>query len=58
MFKNSDFEIYESITKTYAINEMHEIIEDFNKHVLKIKKILNNIKVKFYEIAETMKNNQ
>lgn len=58
MFEDSDFEIYESTTKTYAINEIHEIIESFSKHVLKMKKVLNNIKVRFYEIAETMKNNQ
>lgn len=58
MFKDSDFKIYELTTKIYAINEIHEIINGFSKHVLKMRKMLNNIKIKFYEIIEKMNDMQ
>lgn len=55
MFKDSNFKIYEFIIKTYTIKKIYEIIENSSKHMLKIRKVLNNIKIKFYEIFELMK---
>ena len=39
MFENEKMKIYEFIIKTYVINEIHEIIENFNKQQLKMREI-------------------
>ncbi len=52
MFKDGDFEIYESITKKYAVKNIHDVIEAFNKRLLKVRKILNQIKNRYYDIAK------
>ena len=50
MFENDEFEIYESIIKTYAINEIHDVIENFNKQQLNMRKILEDIKIRFFQL--------
>ncbi len=53
MFKDDDFKIYKLITKKYAVKNIHDVIETFNKRLLKIRKILNQIsKNRYYDIAE------
>jgi len=52
MFKNDKFKIYEFITKKYIIKNIYKIIEAFNKHLLKIREILNLIKNRYYKIAK------
>ncbi len=52
MFKNDKFEIYKSITKKYVIKNIHKIIETFDKHLLKIREILDLIKNCYYKIAK------
>lgn len=44
LFDDSGFEIYKNITKTYAIIEIHNIISGFTKLMLKIYKVLDDIK--------------
>jgi hypothetical protein len=39
MFENSDFEIYEFIIKTYVIKKIHDVIDELNKHTLKMREI-------------------
>ena len=36
MFEDSGFEIYETTIRTYAVAEIHEVIEEPVKHVLKM----------------------
>ena len=55
MFEDSEFEIYEFIIKIYVVNEIHEIIEKSTRHMFEMKEILNDIKIKFYELNEQMK---
>ena len=50
MFKEGGFEIYESITKEYVIRDIYDEPDDSSKHMLDVRKILNNIKSKFYEL--------
>ena len=50
MFENNDFEIYETSIKLKI--ERYEKIEKADRHMLQMKKILNAIKEKYYEIAE------
>ena len=50
MFENDEYEIYESITKEYVTKEIYEIIEAFDKILLKIREILNIIKKRYYEM--------
>lgn len=56
MFKDDEFEIYESITKKYVIKNIHETIETLDKHLLKIREILDSIKNRYYEIAKQTTN--
>jgi hypothetical protein len=51
MFENNKFEIYESVTKKYAIKKKHKTIEASDKHLLKIQEIPDLIKNRYYEIA-------
>ena len=39
MFEDSKFEIYEFIIKIYAIKKIHEVIDDFNKHVFEMREV-------------------
>ena len=50
MFENSEFEVYETSIKLKV--ECHEKIEKINHHMLQMRKILNAIKKKYYEIIE------
>ena len=52
MFEDEDFEIYESITKKYIVKNIHDVIETSNKHLLKMREILDHIKNRYYEIVE------
>lgn len=52
MFENDKFEIYELITKKYIVKNIYNAIEVLNKHLLKIRKILDSIKNRYYEIAK------
>ena len=54
MFENDDFEIYESITRKYVVKNIHEIIEKSNKHLLQIRKILDSIKNRYYDLMKYM----
>jgi len=56
MFENNGFEIYESTTKKYVIKDIHEAIEAPDKHLLKIREILDSIKDRYYEIAKQTTN--
>ncbi len=62
MFEDCDFEIYESITKSYFINEIHEKIDALIKLRLEIQKIINEMMSWFYELmnetAEWQKEDQ
>ena len=55
MFDDDDFEIYENITTKYVNKNMNNVIERSNKHLLKIRKIFDSIKNRYYEIAKYMK---
>ena len=55
MFEDSGFEIYESTIKIYAVNEIHEVIGGPARHVLEMREVLDDIKAKFYELNEQMK---
>ena len=50
MFENNEYEIYENTTKKYVTKEIYEIIEIFDKILLKIREILNIIKKRYYEM--------
>ena len=50
MFENDEFEIYKSIIKTYVINEIHDVIENFNKQQLNMREILKNIKIRLFQL--------
>ena len=50
MFENDEFEIYESIIKTYVINEIHDVIKIFNKQQLNMREILKNIKIRLFQL--------
>ncbi len=52
MFEDCDFEIYESITKSYFINEIHEEIDALIKLRLEIRKIMNEMMSRFYELID------
>ena len=54
MFENNEFEIYKSTTKKYVVKNIHKIIDKSNKHLLKIKKIFNEIKNRYFEIMNTL----
>ena len=54
MFENDDLEIYESITKEYVVKNIHEIIEKSDKHLLQIRKILDFIKNRYYDLMKYM----
>ena len=50
MFENSDFEIYEMSDSLEV--ERHEKIKRIDRHMLQMKKVLDAIKNKYYEIIE------
>ncbi len=52
MFKDDDFKIYELITKKYAVKNIYDVIKTFNKRLLKIRKIFNQIKNRYYDIVK------
>ena len=56
MFKEEDFEIYESIIKEYVTKNIYnKSNDDFSKHILNIREIFDEIKIKFYDLkASTM----
>ena len=56
MFENDEFEIYESTTKNYVVKNIYEIIDDSNKHLLKIKKFFNDIKNRYFEMMNVLTN--
>lgn len=56
MFENDEFEIYESITKKYVIKNIYKTIEALDKHLLKIREILDLIKNRYYKIVKQTTN--
>ena len=50
MFENEKMKIYKSTIKTYVINEIHEIIEDFNRQQLKMREVLKQMKTRYFEL--------
>jgi len=52
MFKDGGFEIYESTTKEYATKDIHDAIEAPRGRLLEVREILNQIKDRYYDIAE------
>lgn len=50
IFGNNEFEIYKNTTKTHTIKKIYSIIGGLAKNILKIYKILNNIKTRFFEL--------
>ena len=52
--KKKDFEIYEFIIKKYVIKNIYKKSNDFNKHIFKIREILNKIKTKFYKLKKNI----
>ena len=54
MFENGGFEIYESTTKEYVIKDIYEESDDLSKHMLEIREVLDEIKIKFYELKENI----
>ena len=55
-FEKKKFEIYEIINKKWINENVHDVIENFNRHLLKMKKIFDDIKNKYYELCENMTN--
>lgn len=52
MFEDGSFEIYESTTKTYAVDEIYETIGGPSRHALETREVLDHVKTHFYEIEE------
>ena len=52
MFEDGGFEIYESTTKTYAVDEIYETIDGPSRHALEMREVLDHVKTRFYEIEE------
>ena len=57
MFDDDDFEIYESTTREYVVRDMDDVIERPDKHLLEVRKVLDSIKNRYYEIVEYMERN-
>ena len=55
-FDEKKFEIYEIINKKWISENVHDVIENFNRHLLKMRKIFDDIKNKYYELCENMTN--
>ena len=53
MFENNKFEVYETSTK---LNREKKKMKKLNRYALQMKKTLNAIKKKYYEIVEHMAN--
>ena len=51
LFEDEGFEIYETTIKI-NVERQENCIDGSNRHMLKIRKVLNHIKKKYYEIAE------
>ena len=56
MFEKNEYEIYETIIKKYVINEIYEIIDAFDKILLKVREILNIIKKRYYDLKNCTTN--
>ena len=52
LFDDGGFEIYESTTKTYVIDEIHDIIGGPDRQALEMREVLDSIKDKYYDIVE------
>ena len=50
MFEEGGFEIYESIIKEYVIKDIYDELDNFNKHILNVREIFDEIKTKFYKL--------
>lgn len=55
-FEERKFEIYEIINKKWISENVHDVIEDLNRHLLKMREILDDIKNRYYELCENMTN--
>ena len=53
-FEKRNFEIYEIINKKWIFESVHDAIKNFNRHLLKIRKVFDDIKNKYYELCENM----
>ena len=54
MFEDSDFEIYEATTKTYVENEIYDTTGGPDRGSLIMRKILDHVKTRYYEMSEYM----
>ena len=57
LFEDGGYEIYESTTREYVVRDMNDAIGRSDRHLLNVKKVLDSIKDRYYEIAEYMERN-
>lgn len=50
MFEDGGFEIYESTTRTYVVDEIHDAIGGPSKQQLEMREVLEQIKNRFFEL--------
>ncbi len=54
LFEDGGFEIYEAMTKTYIENEIYDTIGGPDRGSLMMRKILDHVKTRYYEMSEYM----
>lgn len=54
LFDDGGFEIYEATTKVYVENEIYDTIERPDQGSLMMRKILDHVKTRYYEMSEYM----
>lgn len=52
MFEDCGFEVYESTTKTYQVKEIYEAIDGPSRQMLRVREVLEEIKIRFYALEE------
>ena len=50
MFEDGGMEIYESTTKTYAVNEIHDAIGGPSRQQLEVREVLEQVKTRYFEL--------
>ena len=50
MFEEGSFEIYESTTKEYVTKDIYDKPDSPSKYILDVRKVLDKIKTKFYNL--------
>ena len=54
LVRSSCFRIYEGTIKKYAVDGIHEIIESSDRHLLKVREVLDIIRDQYYEFMNNM----